>query len=50
MSDHQTLLKGRYFSQEQYRQFSLQLRKELIEDGYIDEVREDEWIFLFLYH
>ena len=47
MADHQTLLKGRYFSQVQYRQFSLQLRKELIEDGYIDEVREDEWICLF---
>jgi len=48
--DAQCFLRGSKYDEKKYREFVLHLRESLIQQNYIDEVREDEWITMFEGH
>ena len=48
--DAQCFLRGGKYDEDKYREFILHLRESLIQQNYIDEVREDEWITMFEGH
>ena len=48
--DIQCFLRGGKYDEYKFREFILHLRESLIQQNYIDEVREDEWITMFSGH
>ena len=42
--DIQCFLRGGKYDENKFREFILHLRNSLIQQNYIDEVREDEWL------